>query len=99
MSDVIVTKNEEACRYEAHVGDRLAGVAEYVRTDGQVAFPHTEVDPEFGGRGIGSALVRHSLDDVREEGGLKVIPQCSFYVSWLDKHPDYADLLSRDAAP
>lgn len=31
------------------------------------------------------------LDDVRERG-LRVEPACSFVASWLDKHPEYADL-------
>jgi len=50
------------------------------------------VPPELGGKGAGSALVKGALDQVRAEG-LKVIPQCPFVKAYIDKHPEYADLL------
>ncbi len=51
---------------------------------------------------MGSALARAALDAVRagEEplGPRRVIATCPFIKGWIDKHPDYADLLygSRD---
>ncbi len=59
---------------------------------GVITFVHTEVPPELGGKGVGSKLVRGTLDQVRADG-LKVIAQCLFVKGWIDKHPDYADLL------
>jgi predicted GNAT family acetyltransferase len=50
------------------------------------------VPPELAGKGVGSRLVKGALDEVRAEG-LKVIAQCPFVKGWIDKHPDYADLL------
>ncbi|GMA38989.1 N-acetyltransferase [Mobilicoccus caccae] len=87
-----VTKNEQAGRYEAHIDGELAGFAEYERSEGVVEFPHTVTEPEFGGRGVASALARTSLDEARAEG-LQVIPSCSFYAGWISKHPEYADLV------
>lgn len=51
------------------------------------------VPPAIGGRGIVGELVRASLDFARNQG-LKVVPQCSYAADWIDKHPDYADLLA-----
>jgi len=39
-------------------------------------------------------VARHALDDVRERGSLRVVPQCPFIRSWIEKHPEYADLVS-----
>ena len=53
---------------------------------------HTIVPAELGGKGVGSALVKHALDYARDENK-KVIPQCSFVASYIDKHEEYKDLL------
>jgi uncharacterized protein len=50
------------------------------------------VPPELGGKGIGSKLIRGALDSVRADG-LKVIPQCPFVKAFIEKNPDYQDLL------
>lgn len=92
MSDVQVSRNEQAGRYEAHLGDALAGYADYRLGDGTVEFPHTVTESEYGGRGVASALARTSLDEARAEGR-RVIPTCAFYAGWIDKHPQYADLV------
>jgi uncharacterized protein len=53
---------------------------------------HTEVAEKFGGRGLASALIRSALDTVRERGG-QVLPYCPFVKAFIQKHPDYADLV------
>ena len=55
--------------------------------------PHTEVDPRFEGRGAGSALASSALDSVRGVGG-RVVPTCSFVASYIERHPEYADLVA-----
>lgn len=90
---VEVTRNDEMTRYEARVDGALAGFSEYQLTDELVVFTHTEVDPAFEGQGIGSALARAALDDVRESGERSVLPLCPFISGWIGKHPDYADLV------
>ena len=94
MSDVQTRENPEQQRYEAHVDGQLAGFAEYRLDEGLITFTHTEVGDEFGGKGVGSALARTALDDVRARGGRRVVAQCPFIAGWIDKHPDYADLLA-----
>ncbi|NYG60155.1 hypothetical protein BJ980_003078 [Nocardioides daedukensis] len=87
-----ITNNEEEHRFEATVDGEAAGYAEYEREPGLITFTHTVVDLE--GQGVGSALARFGLDAVRAEGGTKVVPQCPFIKGWIDKHPDYQDLVS-----
>ncbi|RBY89747.1 GNAT family N-acetyltransferase [Blastococcus sp. TF02A-26] len=86
----------ESSRYEIRDGDRVLGHAAYRREGGRVVFTHTEVDPETEGTGVGSRLVRGALDDVRARQE-HAVPQCSFVRGWIEKHPDYADLV--DTAP
>ncbi len=81
-------------RYEAHLGDAVVGFSEYRRVGSRVIFFHTEVDPAFEGRGIGSRLARGALDDARSRG-LTVTAKCPFIASYIARHPDYEDLLAR----
>jgi uncharacterized protein len=90
-----VKDHPEADRYEVHVDGALAGFAEYQRVPGRISFTHTEVDPAFGGRGLAGRLARFSLDEARE-AGLEVLPFCPFYRGWIQKHPDYRDLVPED---
>ncbi len=83
----------EQNRYEIRDGDRLLGVAEYERRGEEVRFTHTEVDPSAGESGLGSRLVRSALDDVRTAGGT-VVPLCSFVRGWIERHPEYGDLVA-----
>jgi uncharacterized protein len=90
---VETTLNESESRYEASVDGELAGVAVFERDADRIVFTHTEVDDRFEGHGVGSALARGALDDVRARGSLRVVPRCPFIHEWIDKHPDYADLV------
>ena len=93
MADVVTSHQPAEHRYEAHLDGELAGFAEYQLTDRLVIFTHTQVEPKFEGKGVGSALARFALDDVRAAGTRKVLPLCPFIKGWIGKHPDYADLV------
>ncbi|MFC6878818.1 MULTISPECIES: GNAT family N-acetyltransferase [Actinomadura] len=88
-----ITDNPQADRYEIRVDGRQAGFAEYRTRPGEIVFTHTEVDPAFEGQGVGSALARGALDDVRAKGS-RAVPLCPFIKSWIDRHPDYQDLVA-----
>ena len=95
-----VRNNPAESRYEAWLDGELAGVAEY-RTEASgdqdaVVFTHTEVADRFEGRGVGSTLARAALDDVRASGRA-VVPLCPFIKGWIEKHPDYQDLVRERA--
>jgi uncharacterized protein len=89
MSDII--DNTEKHRFELAVEGHIAATY-YNIADGVITFIHTEVPPELGGKGIGSKLIKGALDQVRADG-LKVIPQCPFVKAFIEKNPDYQDLL------
>jgi predicted GNAT family acetyltransferase len=91
--ELAVRDNPEAGRYEIVDGDRVLGLAAYERRGDTLVFTHTEVDPDAGQTGLGTTLVRGALDDVRARGG-KVIPLCPFVRGWIERHPEYADLVA-----
>jgi predicted GNAT family acetyltransferase len=89
MTDV--ANNRAHHRYELTVDGHIAATY-YAIADGVITFIHTEVPPELAGKGIGSKLIKGALDQVRADG-LKVIAQCPFVKAYIEKHPEYADLL------
>lgn len=80
-------------RFEIRIGDDVAGRAHYLLRDGVLVITHTEIDDRFGGRGLAGVLIRGALDAARARG-LAVRPDCPFARSWIEKHPDYADLVT-----
>jgi predicted GNAT family acetyltransferase len=78
-------------RYEISLDGVRVGLLDYrINGDVLVAY-HTEVDPSYGGRGLGSTLVEGMLREARERG-LRVSPLCSFVATYLVRHPEYAEL-------
>ncbi len=79
-------------RYEMVVDGETAFVT-YVRQGDHITLMHTEVPAALGGRGIGSALAKSVLDDIRQRG-LKLTPECEFSAGFIKRHPAYAELLA-----
>ena len=89
-----VVHEPDARRYAIYLGETLAGFAEYRKTprDDARAFVHTEVAPEFGGRGLAGTLVTEALADTRNSG-LRIMPYCPYVSAWLKKHPEYEEFV------
>ena len=91
--ELAIIDNADERRYEARIGEDLAGWVDYGRVRDRLVALHTAVPPEFSGRGIASALVRRVLDDVRAAGGT-VTPRCPFFAAHFQRHPEDADLIA-----
>jgi uncharacterized protein len=90
-----VRDNAAELRYEIERDGETAGFINYRRDDdGTITLVHTDVDPKWEGRGVGSELVRGVLDDLRERG-LRVRPLCPFVAAYIRRHPDYEELIAR----
>ena len=87
-----VTDNPEAKRFEIHVDGDLAGVMEYIPLPGKIIATHTEVYPEFEGKGVGSTLVAEALGQLRADSR-KIQPLCPYVAAYLRRHPDYDDVV------
>lgn len=87
-----ITDNRAASRFEL-AEDGATAVAEYRLGDGTITFTHTVVPPALEGRGIGSRLVKAALEAARERG-LAVVPHCLFVAAYIERHPEYRELLA-----
>ena len=89
-----VRDNPQEARYELLVDGRLAGFAQYRLAGERITMYHTEVEPEYGGRGLGDELARAALDDVRRRG-LILVPLCPFIAAYIRHRPgEYLDLVA-----
>ena len=91
----------EGRRYEARLGDALAGFVDYRDVGVRRILLHTEVLPAFAGRGVGTALARHVLEAARS-GGSRVTLKCPYLRTFVERHPEYAAFvthLGRGALP
>lgn len=87
-----VHDNQDRHRFELEADGHIA-FSEYKRAPGLITITHTEVPKELGGRGIGTALAHGLMELIRAEG-VKVKPLCPFVKAYIEKHPEYADLVA-----
>ena len=90
-----VKDNPDKHRFEISVDGEVAGYSAYRLGDGSITYTHTEIDPKFEGKGLGSRLAKTVLDESRARGQ-KVYAQCPFIAGYIDRHPEYQDLLATD---
>ena len=64
----------------------------YSLRDGRMVIDHTGVPDAIGGRGIAGILVKAALDLARARGW-RVVPACSYSAAYVQRHPEYADLI------
>ena len=87
-----VRDNPELHQFEIDLGDGEYAYAKYNLLPGAIRFYHTVVPESHGGQGLGTALIKAGLAAARARG-LKVIPICPFFRSYLKKHPEEQDIV------
>jgi predicted GNAT family acetyltransferase len=87
-----VVRRPDLGRYEILYGDQVVGFIAYEVHGSSTAFMHTEIVPEYAGRGLGRQLVRGALDDVASHHG-NVLPYCSFVRSLIARDQAYLHLV------
>ena len=93
MSAPAVQHDAAARRYSLTV-DGAAAVLDYELAGDTVTFTHTFVPAELRGRGLAELLVRQGLADARRDQR-RVVPQCSYVARFIERHPEYQDLLGK----
>jgi predicted GNAT family acetyltransferase len=96
--DLEIVDNPTEQRYEARLDGVVVGISEYRQAGARRIVFHTEVAPEHEGTGIGGRLARGVLDDIRARG-LRLTPRCPFIAAYLERHPEFADLVVRPTGP
>jgi len=94
---ISVVKNNELNRFEIYFDGGLAGFVEFKVSNQKISYTHTEIDPEFGGKGLGSQLIKEALDEALEQN-LEVAPYCSFVSAYIKKNSEkYLDLVPKSS--
>ncbi|PTT06396.1 GNAT family N-acetyltransferase [Flavobacterium sp. HMWF030] len=79
--------------FEAVEDGKEAGKMTYTWAgDSKFIIDHTEVSPEFNGKGVGKKLLMAAVEYARTND-LKIIPLCPFAKSVFDKTADIRDVL------
>jgi predicted GNAT family acetyltransferase len=91
-----VVDDMEAGIYDAIVDDVEAGGVTYNTVgDDRVVVLAVSVYPEFRGQGIATDLIRYVLDDIRAQGKT-VTNYCPVVNTFIDRNPEYADLIDEE---
>ena len=91
-TEIVVARSGDRDRYGLTVDGQQAGFTEYIDRGGQRIFYHTEIGADFGGRGLGSALIGRALADTRA-ADLRVVPVCPFVKKYLESHHEVDDVV------
>lgn len=87
-----IRNNTDRHRFELDVDGHIA-FADYELTPGTITFTHTKVPDALTGRGVASRLMQGALAAARTDGR-KVVAKCPFVAGYIQKHPEFNDLLA-----
>lgn len=91
-----IVHNFQENRFEAISDNKVIGLIDYSPTkDGKVIIAtHTEISTEYEGKGIAGSITKAFLDYLQQEK-LRVLPICSYTKGYIDRHPEYHNLLDK----
>jgi predicted GNAT family acetyltransferase len=92
MTDPVLD-NTAQNRYELKLDGGTAFI-DYTVSGNVRSLTHAEVPVALRGGGIAARLTGGALDLARTQG-VKVIPICPYEVTFIERHPEYQDLLAR----
>ncbi len=77
-------------RFEFHIENEIACI-EYILATGDVIYlTHTEVPRSLEGKGLGSAIIKKTLEYIREKG-YQLVPLCPFVAAYIKMHPEVGE--------
>jgi len=85
--------NTNEQRFELTVDGKTAFIDYIINKKGVIYLTHTEVPAKLEGEGIGSRLVKQSLETI-EQRELKLAPICPFVAAFIRRHPQWKKLLT-----
>lgn len=85
--------DERRGHFKALEEDIRAGVMTYSwGGPSKMIIEHTEVNPDFEGKGLGKKLVMAAVEYARAQH-VKILPLCSFAKAYFEKTPEVQDVL------
>lgn len=92
MENLKVKNNQTKNQFEANLDGKTALIKYRIEDDGTLNLFHTEVPDEFEGKGVGSELVKNTLEQIKA-ANLKVNPACPFVANFIKRHSEYKNLV------
>ncbi|MCF6297554.1 MAG: N-acetyltransferase [Flavobacteriaceae bacterium] len=83
--------NIEKKQYEFHIEEHIPRI-EYIKAQNNIYLTHTEVQQKLTGKGVGTALVKQVLQDIKEKN-LTLIPLCPFVAMYIKRNPEWKELV------
>ena len=78
-------------KYTIAVDGQTVGFAAVADRGDQRVFYHTEIEEQFGGRGLANILVEEALEATRADGK-RVVAVCPMVAAFIKKHPEFSDI-------
>lgn len=93
MLEVKQNNRETKGEFVATFDGKKAGLMTYSWAGAdKIIIDHTEVEPEFNGKGVGKEMVYKAVEFARENN-LKIIPLCPFATATFKKNEEIRDVL------
>jgi len=87
------TEHETKGYFSATTNGTEAGRMTYSRAGTErIIIDHTEVNPDYNGKGVGKQMVLAAVDFARENN-IRILPLCPFAKSVFKKMPEIRDVL------
>ncbi|OPC23962.1 acetyltransferase [Elizabethkingia anophelis] len=96
-TEIVLNTNQQG-EIQLFSDDRKAGKMDVSVAEGKLTVYHTEVNPEYEGRGFAKLLLEKLVSYARENN-LKIVPLCPYVHAQFKRHPEeYADVWYRQQA-
>ncbi|WP_288789348.1 GNAT family N-acetyltransferase [uncultured Elizabethkingia sp.] len=96
-TEIVLNTNQQG-EIQLFSDDRKAGKMDVSVAEGKLTIYHTEVNPEYEGRGFAKLLLEKLVSYARENN-LKIVPLCPYVHAQFKRHPEeYADVWYRPQA-
>jgi len=93
MMEIIHTEDEKKGFFNIVDNEIEAGLITYTWINSQsFSIDHTEVNPNYEGKGIGKKLVMAVVEYAREKN-CKIVPLCGFAKTMFERIPEIRDVL------
>lgn len=87
----VVTFDETKQEFRVFLENDLFAIAKFELQDSVFIITSTKVPEVLQGKGYGKVMMEAVLNEIETRGG-KVIPECSFVVSYLERNPQWQHL-------
>ncbi len=91
--EILLQENTSKGFAKAQEKDKQVGTMTYsIAGEALIIIDHTDVDPQFNGKGVGKQMLMKIVEMAREKN-IKIIPLCPFANSLFKKVEDINDVL------